>query len=209
MLRARASSPPAGWGSWCAATASSIGSLKSYSYFFPCIGGVNCSSGLCGLVLTLHLFLLSLQEAFEDTAAAAGGRFCCCQTHGVFLTCREEEEGWRNGVKDDNGAGGGLRAVILMVIWFLQTLVGMKWHQAKSARLAKTFFSPSSSGSLCPFGCPALFVWTLCSYGGRQPSVFCFFSCSALTLQTLLSFCSPQFVFLTSVRCRWSRHVRV
>lgn len=34
MLRARASSPPAGWGSWCAATASSIGSFKSYSYFF-------------------------------------------------------------------------------------------------------------------------------------------------------------------------------
>lgn len=133
MLRARASSPPAGWGSWCAATASSIGSLKSYSYFFfSCIGGVNCVPGLCGLVLTLHLFLPSLQEAFEDTAAAADGRFCCCQTHGVFLTRREEEEGWRNGVKDDNGAGG-LR-VIWVVIRFLQTLVGMKWHQAKLAR---------------------------------------------------------------------------
>lgn len=151
-------------------------------------------------MLTLHLFLLSLQEAFEDTAAA-DGRFCCCQTHGVFLTCREEEEeGWRNGIKDDNGAGGGLRAVTLMVIWFLQTLVGMKWHLAKLARqpgLPK-LFSPSSSGSLCPFGCPALFVWTLCSYGRRQPSVFSvfFFYCSALTLQTLLSFClTPEFVF--------------
>lgn len=100
-------------------------------------------------MLTLHLFLLSLQEAFEDTAAAAAdGRFCCCQTHGVFLTCREEEEGWRNGVKADNGAGGGLRAVTPMVIWFLQTLVGMKWHQAKLARLPKLFFPPSSSGSL-------------------------------------------------------------
>lgn len=177
MLRARASSPPAGWGSWCAATASSIGSLKSSSYFFfSCIGGGNCFPGLCGLVLTLLLFLLSLQEAFEDTAAAADGRFCCCQTHGVFLTCREEEEeGWRNGVQDDNGAGG-LR-VILMVIWFLQTVVGMKWHQAMLAcqpGLPKLFF-PSSSGSLCPFGCPALFVWTPCSCGRRQPSVFSLF----------------------------------
>lgn len=100
------------------------------------MGDVSCFSGLCGLLLTLHLFLLALQEAFEDTAAAADGRFCCCQTHGVFLTCREEEEeeGWRNSVKDDSGAGGGLRAVTLMVIWFLQTLVGMKWHQAKLAR---------------------------------------------------------------------------
>lgn len=59
-------------------------------------------------MLTLHLLLLPLQEAFEDTAAA-DGRFCCCQTSGIFLNCREEEEeeGWRKGVKDDRGAGGG------------------------------------------------------------------------------------------------------
>lgn len=57
-------------------------------------------------MLTLHLLLLSLQEAFEDTAAA-DGRFCCCQTSGIFLNCREEEEGWRKSVKDDRGAGRG------------------------------------------------------------------------------------------------------
>lgn len=156
-------------------------------------------------MLTLLLFLLSLQEAFEDTAAA-DGRFCCCQTHGVFLTCREEEEeGWRNGVKDDNGAGG-LR-VILMVIWFLQTLVGMKWHQAMLAcqpSLPKLFFSLLFrvfvsfwlSGTVC---LDTVFL--------REEAAISFlsvfFNCSALTLQTLLSFClAPEFVFLASVRCR-------
>lgn len=57
-------------------------------------------------MLTLHLFLLELQEAFEDTAAA-DGRFCCCQTYGVVLTCKEEDERGGGG-EDDKDAGRGL-----------------------------------------------------------------------------------------------------
>lgn len=62
MPCARASSPPAGWGSWCAATASFIGSLRKFLSLFP----------LLGITYQMFFQVYCVDLAFAPAVAAGG-----------------------------------------------------------------------------------------------------------------------------------------
>lgn len=89
-------------------------------------------------------------------------------------------------------------AVTLMVLRFVKTLVGMKWRRARSEPVTQPcqnfFFFFVLFGVLVSFWLSSsVCLDTVFLQEEAAISFLCvcfFFSCSALTLQTLLSFCS-------------------